>query len=175
MLKTVATFFTILLLAACSLPPSTPETQTAPANSRNCSYVWATQPLPDLTAKVQSAFNAAGLKDIQASAQAYGENCIDPQTNKIIRFSSMETDFRITVPVADLTNIDNLGSLLEKILVVLDTFPAGKVPGPRPGNIYIFFQSGSENLNLMFTAAAGKTARSLGLHGAELLKELQKK
>ena len=148
MRQTVAILFSVLLLAACTVPQSNPLKQTAPANSRNCFYTWATQPLPDLTAKVQSAIDAAGLKDIQANAQAYGENCIDPQTNQPVSFATMETDFHITAEVADLTNRDDLGNLLEKILVVLDTFPAGKVPGPQPGSITVSFQAGREELNL---------------------------
>lgn len=175
MRQTIAIFFSVLLLAACSVLPTNPPTQTAPANSVNCALVWASQPLPDLSAQVQSAFEADGLKDVRASAQAFGENCIDPKTNQSISFASMETDFQITAHVPGLTNRANLGNSLEKILVVLDAFPIGKIPGPRPGSITVSFRSGSEELNLMFTVPAGKTARSLGLHGAALLEELQKK
>ena len=175
MRKTFATFFIVLLLAACTVPQSTPDTRTAPANSQNCAYVWATQPLPDLTAKVQSAVNAAGLTGVSVSAEAYGENCIDPQTNKVVDFATMETDFRFTAQVADLKNLENLGVVLEKVLIVLDAFPLGKIPGPQAGYINISFQSGKDESNLSFTAAAGKSARILGLRGAALFNKLQKK
>ena len=170
-----ATLLCVLILAACTAPHSIPETRTAPANSQNCIFTWATQPLPELTAKVQAAINAAGLTGVSANAEAYGENCNDSQTNKLIRFSTLETDFFITVKVANLTDTDKMGNLLDKILVVLDTFHAGKIPGPQTGSIAVSFRVGSEELNLMFTVPAGKTARSLGLHGAALLEELQKK
>jgi hypothetical protein len=175
MRQTVALLFIIMLLAACTGPQSFPETQTAPAKSQNCAYVWATQPLPDLSAKVQSAIHAAGLTDIQASAEAYGENCFDPQTNTVRSFASMETDFHFTVQAVDLTNLEDLGGTLEKILIVLDAFPPGKVPGPQTGNIVISFQSGKTESNLSFNALAGKSARTLGLHGAALFEKLQKK
>jgi hypothetical protein len=173
--KTFAVLFSVLLLAACGVPPSIPGSLTAPANSQNCAYVWNTQPLPDLTEKVQSAIDAAGLSDVKANAQAYGEDCIDPQTNKPSGFATMETDFRITAQVADITDFDNMGGLLEKVLFVLDAFPLGKIPGPQPGYINISFQSGKSELNLSFTAAAGKSARQQGLHGAALVEKLQKK
>ena len=175
MRRIFAILLSVLLLVACTVLQSIPDTRTAPATSQNCIFAWATQPLPDLTAKVQAAINAAGLTGVSASAEAYGENCNDSQTNKLNRFSTLETDFFITVKVANLTDTDNMGNLLDKILVVLDTFPAGKIPGPQPGSIAVSFRVGSEELNLMFTVPAGKTARSLGLHGAALLEELQKK
>ena len=173
--RTVATLILILLLAACTVPQSIPATRIATTSSQNCMYVWATQALPDLTEKVQSAIHAAGLTGVRVTAEAYGEDCIDPQTNKTRSFSTMETDFRITAQVVDLTNLDNLGGLLEKVLSILDAFPVGKVPGPQPGNIAISFQSGKAESNLNFTVLAGKSARLLGLHGAALFEKLQKK
>ena len=170
-----ATLLCVLILAACTAPHSFPETRTAPANSQNCIFTWATQPLPELTAKVQAAINAAGLTGVSANAEAYGENCNDSQTNKLIRFSTLETDFFINVKVANLADEDNMGNLLEKILVVLDTFPAGKIPGPQPGNITVSFRSGSDELNLLFTVSTGKSARLQGLDGAKLFEKLQKK
>ena len=175
MRKILASILSVILLAACSLPPSTPGIVTKTASSQNCFYTWDSQPLPDLTAKVQSALNTAGLTGVSANVQAYGENCSDPQTNQPVRFSTLETDFNITVKGADLTDKRSLGNLLEKILVILDAFPVGKIPGPQPGNITISFQSGSDQLNLMFTVAAGKVARQQGLHGAALIDNLQKK
>ena len=173
--RTVATLVLVLLMAACTVPYSTPATRTAPTNPQNCAYVWATQSLPDLTEKVQSAINAAGLAGVNATAEAYGENCIDPQTNLPRSFATLETDFHITAQASDLANTDKLGELLEKILSVLDGFPVGKIPGPQPGIINISFRAGEAESNLSFTGAAGKSARKLGLHGAALFEELQKK
>jgi hypothetical protein len=175
MRQNLAGLFAVLILAACAIPQSVPEIPTVPANSQPCMYVWGNQALPDLSAKVQSAFNTAGLKDIQASAEAYGENCVNPQSNKVRGFATIETDFHITVKVAEFTNTDDLGELLEKILVILDAFPVGKIPGPQPGYISITFQSGKAEWTLSFTASAWKAARLLGLHGAALFEKLQKK
>ena len=170
-----AILLSAFLLVACTVPQPIPDTRTAPATSQNCIFAWATQPLPDLTAKVQAAINAAGLTGVSANAEAYGENCYDSQTNKPVRFSTLETDFYITVKVTTLIDKDILGKLLEKILAVLDSFPPGKIPGPQAGKVNISFETGSDSLHLMFSVPAGKTARSLGRHGAAVLEELQKK
>ncbi len=175
MRKIIAIILPLLLLAACHLSHSIPVTNTPTFNSHNCFFNWATQPLPDLTAKVQSAINAAGLTYVNSKAEAYGEICYDSQTNKPDSFSTLETDFYITVKVANLSDPSELGDMLEKILVVLDTFPAGKIPGPEPGKIAVSFQAGSKELNLMFSVQAGKSARTQGLHGAELIEKLQNK
>ena len=169
-----AILLSVLILAACTVPQSIPDTPTVSANSQNCIYAWATQPLPELSEKVQAAISAAGLTGVNANVEAYGENCIDSQTNRSVRFSTLETDFYIIVKVANLTDEDNMGNFLEKILVVLDTFPAGKIPGPQPGNIAVSFRTGSDELNLLFTVSAGKSARLQGLRGAKLLEKLQK-
>jgi hypothetical protein len=115
---------------------------------------------------------AAGLKDVTVRAEAYGENCYDSQTNEPVSFGAMETDFHITVKVADLAEKDDLGNWLKKILVVLDKFPTGTTPGPQPGYIGVSFRTGSDELNLWFTVTEGKSARDDGLLGAALLDKL---
>jgi hypothetical protein len=172
-LKSLAIFTFILILAACNLPRSTPTSAAPPGNSQNCYFNWATQPLPELSASVQSSINSVGLKGVIAKAEAYGENCIDPQTNKPIRFAVLETDFRVAVTVTDLGDTTDLGNRLEKILGVLDAFEVGDIPGTQPGYIFVTYRAGSDELNISFTVAAGKSARAAGLHGPALLQELQ--
>jgi len=173
--KIFACVLTVIFLAACNLPLSTPDIVTTTPIPQNCYFTWASQSLPDLTAQVQAALIAAGLTEVSANAQAYGENCSDPKINQPIRFSTLETDFYITVKGTDLADKRAMGNLLEKILVILDAFPVGKIPGPQPGNIAISFQAGSDRLNLTFSVAAGKSARQQGLRGAALIDNLQKK
>ena len=175
MRKLLASILTVIILTACNLPSSTPDIVPTTASSQNCFFTWDSQPLPGLTSKVQTALNAARLTRVSANVQAYGENCTDPQTNKPVRFSTLETDFYITVKIANLTDKATMGNILEKILVVLEAFPVGQIPGPQPGNIAVSFQAGSERLNLVFTVPAGKSARQKGLHGAALIDNLQKK
>jgi hypothetical protein len=173
--KFLASILTVIILAACNLPISNPDNVPTTASSQNCFLTWASQSLPGPTVKVQSALSAAGLTGVSANLEAYGENCTDPQTNKPVSFSTLETDFYITVKIANLTDKAAMGNTLEKILVVLDAFPVGQIPGPQPGNISVSFQAGRDRLNILFTVPAGKSARLMGLHGAALFDKLQKK
>jgi hypothetical protein len=155
--------------------PQTPtETPTPGTEYTQCAWTWATQSLPDLTTKVQSALEEAGLKGVTVSAEAYGENCIIG-TGTVDHFAAMETDFRFQAEVTDLSDKASLGDLLERILVVLDAFPTDATPGPQPGYIGVHFFHETEEINLWFKVTASDSARSKGLHGAELINELLNK
>jgi hypothetical protein len=169
-----------IFLAACNLTYITPDLGSAPvtatpgtqAGFTECAWTWDTQPLPDLSADLQSALETAGLTGVTASAEAYGENCITG-TGIVDHFTAMETDFRITVQVASLNDRQALGTLLEKILGTLDGFPPESTPGPNAGYIGVTFVVGNEELWLWFPVADGESARALGLGGAALLDKLQ--
>jgi hypothetical protein len=175
MRKIIGLLIPILILTACNFPRAAQNQATTPPSSQQCYFTWATQPLPAVSEKVQTAIDTSGLVGVRATAEAYGENCSDSQTNQPVSFGALETDFHISAKVANLTDRNSLGNLLEKILVVLDNFPTGKIPGPQPGYISVAFQAGNDELNLMFTTTAGKSARALGLHGASLFEKLQEK
>lgn len=168
-----------LLLAACNLPRPTADQATPPPTDtfpyQSCYYNWNTRPLPELSAKVQAAMDSAGLRGVTATAEAFGEDCIDPQTNKVVSFGAMETDFKFAAKVSSLTDREELGNLLEKILTVLDEFSSDSTPGPRAGYVGVRFQAGDEDLNLWFLIDDAKAARGQGLHGTELLEKLQTK
>jgi hypothetical protein len=185
-----------VLLAACSLPhfitdveplystgtpvlvTDTPvfvtDTPEASAGYTECGWSWATQSLPDLSAKVQSALDTAGLEGVTVSAEAFGENCFT-MSGKVDHFATMETDFRFNVDVPDLADEATLGDLLERILVVLEAFPTDATPGPQPGYIGVHFIHETEDLNLWFNMTASDAARAQGFHGADLLRELLNK
>jgi hypothetical protein len=173
-----------VLLVSCNLPAATnpgpvadPATQTPTTYVSNepCAYQWASRGLPDLSSQVQSAMEAAGLKDLSARAEAYGEDCISSDPKQTPSFGAMETDYHISVKVASLDDRDDLGARLEKILTVLDQFPVGTTPGPQPGYVGVSFQTESNQLNLWFHIADGKSAREQGLHGAALLDQFLNK
>ena len=169
----------VLMITACGRKtPATPTTTPTPTATEvpyeSCSWNWATQPLPELSAQVQTAMETAGLKGITAAAEAYGENCINAK-GEVARFATMETDFRITVKVASLKGRDALGTLLEEILVVLDGFPTGTTPGPQPGYVGVTFRAEKDELRLWFLVKEGESARALGLRGAALLDMLEKR
>ena len=173
----------ILITSTCSLPlpglhlpesptPSPTPTSTITPGYTNCGWNWATQNLPELSAEIQAAMEAAGLTGVTARAEAYGENCFDPQTSEVRYFATRETDFKISIKVESLEDRPRLGELAEQVLIVLDSFPPGAMPGSNPGYVGIRFLVGSEELNLWFTVTDGEAARATRQHGAELLDEL---
>ncbi|KAF0107412.1 MAG: hypothetical protein FD146_1890 [Anaerolineaceae bacterium] len=171
----------LTLVTACNMPrpvfpPDSKPATATPAPTEypyeQCGWNWATEPLPELSAQVQAALESAGLTGVTAVAEAYGENCITA-SGEVARFAAMETDFRITVQAASLDDREALGTLLEKILVVLDGFPTETTPGPNPGYVGVTFQFGDDSLRLWFPIIDGESARALGLRGAALLDRLQ--
>ncbi len=187
MSKIITLALSFFTLAACTLP-FTPNIRTGTPFTRfsatdlavsthipACYFNWATQTLSELSAQVQAAMDTAGLTGITAHAEAYGENCYDSQTNSLVFFVAMETDFRIAVVVNVLTDKTYLGNLLERILIVLDRFPTGVTPGLNPGHIGVTFHAGKEELNLWFTVADRDSVRARGTNGAALSEALQNK
>jgi len=154
-------------------PPPAPTVTPTLGTTTNCAWNWATQPLPEVSAQLQAALDAAGIPGATGSAVAFGENCIDYQTNQVRGFAVMETDFGIQVPVASLTDLEALGNLAGQVLLVLERFPVGQVPGPQPGQVQLIFSAGGEELALTFTVEQAAAARSAGLSGAVLLEALR--
>jgi hypothetical protein len=179
MRRILITIFTAVLLSACNLPRATADLTTPPATdipaNPPCYFNWDTKPLADLTGQIQAAIDSAGLKGVTSTAAAFGESCYDSQTNQPLGFGAMETDFSFTVKVSSLDDKDDLGNMLERIMVVLDKFTDGSIQMARPGPVNISFQSGDQAIYLSFLVENGKAARDKGLHGAALLQEFLNK
>ncbi len=154
--------FMTLWLAACNLPRATPVPATQPTRFPTMRIQLGHSTPAGLVPQVQEAMEKAGLKGITATAEAFGEDCIDAQTNKAVSFAAMETDFRISVEVPDLKDTEALGNLLERILIVLDEFPPKSTPGPQSGYIGINFTSDDQDLNMWFLVQDEKAARDSG-------------
>jgi len=153
-----------------ALPVTATATETT--GQTTCAYQWATQPLPDIAKHLQIELEKAELAQIVLFAEAFGENCIDPTTNEVKRFLTMQTDFRITAPVISLQDETELGQLLEKTLQVFASYSAGSFPGANLGDVEFTFTMENEKRILRFPLKAGIDAYNLGLKGAELLMAL---
>ena len=97
-----------------------------------CYFNWADQPLPELSNQVKTALKAANLPLVSAVVYVHGENCTNSQNNEVVYFSPMETVYRTTFQVETLTDTENLGNMLETIMIVLDGFPMEAILGPNP-------------------------------------------
>ncbi len=160
-------------------PPKTPTPSPAPTSTTTLSYTecgwnWATQPLPELSAELESALQESIQLPLEAHAEAFGEHCFDGRTNEVAYFVARETDFYITVHAEALDDREALGRLTEQILLVLlSHFPVEATPGPQPGYLSINFVTDIGELRLRFGWFDAESALGSGLHGASLLEALE--
>ena len=111
------------------LPTHTPAPPVTPTAATLCVWSWASRPLPELSEEVRAALDEAGIVADGVRTEAYGENCIDAETNTVRDFAAMQTDFRVTLPVDDAADQDALGDLAGAGLHVLDGFPPAETRG----------------------------------------------
>ena len=165
-------FWTLLLSGCTALtasPPPGPATATSPPEPQNCGYQWAYQDLPKLSSSLQQSIRALQPEG-QASAFAFGENCILPD-GSVAGFSAMETDFNITLQVNDLTAEAELGEWIVKIMQIITQIPPEQIVGPRPGRVTMMFQSGNDQKALNFYIDQFQ-ALPAGLESAEIYRRL---
>jgi heat shock protein HslJ len=140
--------------------------------------VWSSHQLDGLSQQVQVALDEAGIEWAEATAEAYGEDWFEGGeaggAPKLCNFSIMETDFHVALPVESLADLDGLGSLLARVLAVLDRFPPEDTPGQQPGRVSVAFVSpGNEEIWLWFSVTEGVQVRENGPIGSALLEALR--
>lgn len=148
-------------------------TETPTENPVTCVYVWSNRSLPDVSTEINQAFRRLGLVEVEAEAFAYGEDCLDSETNRVVRFLAMQTDVSFTVAVERIDDPQFLGEWVERITMVMDDFEPGTIPGSNPGYFGITFLSGSETLDLWFSRTRVNNLLKEGVRGADLLEALQ--
>jgi hypothetical protein len=120
---------------------ATSAAQTAtPAQQVACAWAWNTQPLPDLTDRVQKAFSEVAMTGITVRAGYYGEDCIDPTTNEHVRFAIRQTDYHLTIQVRDVPDPNYLPYDVMNLLTVLRPFLTTDASGVPPGDITLAFR-----------------------------------
>ena len=187
MQKIFCTFlFWTLILCACStgvaspppLPAVTTEAPTVipttavPTDLPPCGYQWAYQDLPELSSSLQQSMQSL-QSEAQANAYAFGENCVAEDGN-VVSFSAMETDFNVTLQVADVTNESDLGEWIVKVMQVIEDIPQEQIVGPQPGRVSITFQSNAEQQVVNFYINRYQDLPA-GLSNAEIFQALQVK
>ena len=150
-------------------PPDGNIPTTAP-NPQDCGYQWANQNLPELSSSFQASVQAL-QPQAQASAYAFGENCMLPD-GSVGGFGAMETDFNVTLKVNDLTNESELGEWIVKVMQVIENIPPEQIVGPQPGRVSMIFQSNGDQKIINFYINQYE-ALSPGLSNAEIYQALQ--
>lgn len=152
-----------------------PLQQKTLGNDPDCSYTWASQPLPELTAELQKKLIKLDVRASEVNAAAYGENCVLAD-GTVGRFITRQTDLYFMSPVTDFEDRELLGSITEEIILFARDIPEGTLPGPQEGFIQINFISADGKMqSLWFQGSDGLAYLDEGLKGAELYKKLFKK
>ncbi len=81
-----------------------------------CAWMWASQPLTEQNTIVQAALDAAGAQAVTFEASAFGENCVDGETQEVRSFIARDVVFRLTVAGSDAAA---LGDLLARALPLI--------------------------------------------------------
>jgi hypothetical protein len=154
-------------------PPPTvlPESPTPvpPSNPQDCGYQWAQQALPELSSSFQQSIQAL-QPEAQAYAFAFGENCV--HTDGSATFLPMETDFKITLQVADPTDTAALGGWIVNVMQVIQAIPPDQIVGPQPGRVTISFESSAEQPWVNFYINQYRSLPA-GLSNAEIYQALK--
>jgi hypothetical protein len=195
MKKTLPLILLVLILGGCTLPgnllfdppeelpgyiiptveaPALNPTDTAVEDeeSYDCAWAWATEPLLEETTALQEALRESGIIGVEGSAAAYGENCLDPVTNTIMRFAVMQTDFYFNVSMENPTDRQQMGEMAERLLMLVSQFPPGDVPGPNKGYIGIHYSNGIQDTHLWLRLEDAERALREGLRGEALFEAL---
>lgn len=149
----------LLLLAALGLgwwairqapaAPPTPvpfEAPPAAGAAGDCTFNWATDPLPELTDQVQTAMQEV-QRGAEARAEAFGETCTYADGHA--DFLTMQTDFNVTLQAADVDDPAELGGLIRRSMdMLLTRFPPDQTPGPQPGRVSFRFISPADEKHL---------------------------
>jgi hypothetical protein len=95
-----------------------PIPTTPPAGSvLPCGFQWANRELPELDAQAEQALSALGIPDLTVRVFEFGEACAP--WDGISPFAEIETDFDVTLPVADAHDLDQVGSTSFSIVQAL--------------------------------------------------------
>lgn len=156
------------LLAGCNLPAATNPPAADP--STGCYYVWATRPLPDLSQEIDTALQKMDPA-VTGSAYAFGEDCVYADGHA--DFGAMETDYRVTVQVDTLKDLDLLGNWIRRVVPVIEGMPPADVPGPQPGRVEFIFEKNKNEQLIVQVPIREFQGLPADLTGAELLRHFR--
>ena len=93
--------------------PTTPS----PGGGFTCAFVWAYRELPELDAQAEQALAGLGIPDLAVRVFEFGEACAP--WDGVSPFGVIETDFDVTLPVANAHDLDQVGNASFSIIQAL--------------------------------------------------------
>lgn len=121
-------------------------TDTPTLAYEGCAFSWAYQDAPELTTKLDTAIKEIN-SNASATATVFGEECIRADGSKT--FGAMETDFKIRLPVDDLTQREAFGNFVKQVMQIVIEIPREELPGPKDGFVEFWFEK-NENEKITF-------------------------
>lgn len=101
-------------------------TSTPTLAYEGCAYSWATYDDVELTEKLHTQIQALNPK-ASANATLFGEDCTTADGTK--SFGVMETDFKVTLPVDDLSKHEEFGNWIQSVMQTVMSLPDDQVQG----------------------------------------------
>jgi hypothetical protein len=154
--------------------PENPAPSSVVANptaEEPCAYVWANQPLDAVSAALQAGLPAEQAKQIQITASAYGENCLNAD-GSVRRFARMQTDLYVTVSLED-QQAGSIRSAIDTLAAAMYSYSQVAGAEKLDGTAWVSVSSPDmETLYYSFGIEPALTAYSDGLRGEALMDAL---
>jgi len=119
------------------------DTPTTTPTDEPCSYTWAYQDAPELTAKIESALRELN-PEVTIRVQAFGENCVHSDGSAM--FLAKETDLYIRTSVITLTDEEAFGNWMAQVLPIIVKIPENEFPGGYGFVEFRFEKNDSESI-----------------------------
>lgn len=151
-----------------------PATETASPTSppQGCAYSWAYRDAPQLTQTLDAQVKELN-PNASASATQFGEDC--HKADGSVSFGTMETDFKVRLPVDDLTKEDEFGNWIAQVMQAVTAIPREEIPGPNYGFVEFWFEK-TEAEHIVFRVPIQEYLNNAqGRSGAELFQMFNKK
>jgi hypothetical protein len=139
-----------------------------------CTFLWVSQTLPELSARLDRVFREAGMPEATAAISAYGESCLAFGTDEVVRFTPMQFNFLIDVAVADANDAFDLGEKILSVLTVIENFAVDDYPDIRRGEIEMQFQDDRQVIMVSFKHTRARELVIQGLRGSALFNALNR-
>ena len=120
-------------------------TETSAPPSGNCYFTWATKDAPELTKKLDGAVKKLN-PDASATVTLFGEDCTYGDGSST--FGVMQTDFKIRLPIEDLTKHEDFGNWISQTMSIITQIPREEIQGNWGFVEFWFKKSESENIIL---------------------------
>jgi hypothetical protein len=119
------------------------DTPTPTPAYEGCGFMWAYHNAPDLTEKINTAVRNL-YPDASARAEFFGEDCVFADGSA--KFSAMETDFYVQLPVDNLTDEETFGNWMAQVLPLIVQTPEEEIQGNYGFVEFSFIKSEAERI-----------------------------